>query len=514
MRIVRRRRHWLIGALAPILIVLTLVTAGCIGGDGVRPRGSGAQPPSVATSDLPGRYSKADGALVVQMSTDTFSDPARGIRAEVPTFGTARQLTLAAGVLRDRALREAAWAGSTDTRVNWQLLAAGQGILGVLVTAQHTAADGPAGVSSAIWYDARSGRVASSPVLIEANQWGAFKNQVAQVAGAVDPIRLSRALDDAPAPQGGGPALGFAANGDLVATFPPGGAADGQLVLQVPGRAVQPLLSEVGQRALAASTNPGAFDGTGRPDAQSAPGAAAAAGGDQQQPAGNQVPRPTTTVGVDCSRATCVALTFDDGPGAGTQKILDDLAAARAPATFFQLGGMLQASPELGLRVAAAGNEIGSHTWSHQTMTSMSTSKLGQQEIGRTADEMARVYGRRPLLMRPPSGVHTKATDKVIGAAGQSLVLWNIDTRDWQTRDTAKTVAEAVKGADEAGSIVLMHDIHPSTAAATAQIIEQLRARGVTLVTVGELALNTAGFEAGQAYCYVPQTGQPTSGCK
>lgn len=507
-----RVRRWAIGAVAPVLIVLTLFAAGCVPGKGdPAGRSSGAAPPSVATAELPGRYSRADGALVQQMSTDTFSDPVAGIRAEVPTFGSARQLTMAAGVLRDRALREAAWARSTDTKINWQLLAAGQGILGVLVTAQHKGADGPGGVSSAIWYDARSRRVASSPILIDAKQWGTFKNEVAKVAGGVDPVRLSRALDDAPAPQGGGPALGFAGNGDLVATFPPGGAADGQLVLQVPGRAVQPLLSEIGQRALTASTNPGGFDGTAPPapaGAQPAPGAEA-----PDQRATNQIPRPTTTVGVDCSRVTCVALTFDDGPGAGTQKVVDDLLAARAPATFFQLGGMLQASPGLGLRVAAAGNEIGSHTWTHTTMSAMSTTKLQQAEIGRTADEMAKVFGRRPLLMRPPSGVHTKATDKVIGAAGESLVLWNVDTRDWQTRDTAKTVDEAVKGGDKPGSIVLMHDIHPSTAAAVTQIVEQLRARGVTLVTVGELTLNTAGFEAGQAYCAVPQTGQPTSGC-
>lgn len=498
------------GVVGSTTLVVTLLATGCIHQDGVRPGGAGKQAPAVATAELPARYSKADGALVKAMSTDTFTDPGRRIRAEVPTFGSARQLTMAAGVLRDRALREAAWAKSTDTRINWQLLAAGQGVLGVLVTAQHTAGSGTAGVSSALWYDARTRTVASSPALIDADQWGSFKNEVAKVAAGVDPIRLSRALDDTPAPQGTGPALGFAANGDLVATFAAGGAADTQLVLQVPARAIRPLLSELGARALAASTNPGSFDGSAPPPAQPAPGTEPST----DHPAtGNQIPRPSNTVGTDCSRVTCVALTFDDGPGAGTQQVVDDLLAARAPATFFQLGSMLEASPQTGLAVAAAGNEIGGHTWSHATMTTLSAQKLQQQEIGRTADKMAEVYGRRPLLMRPPSGVHSKATDKVIGAAGESLVLWNIDTRDWQTRDTAKTIAEAVKGADKAGSIVLMHDIHLSTAAAVPQLVEQLRARGVVLVTVGELALNTTGFEAGQAYCSVPQGGQPSSGC-
>ncbi|WP_176451712.1 polysaccharide deacetylase family protein [Enemella dayhoffiae] len=500
----RRAVGW--RGIAVGLSTLVLALGGCAVSQGVRPGGSAPQPGTVSATDLPARYSKADGALVRGMSTDTYLDPGRGIRAEVPTFASARHLTTATGVLRDRALRDAAWAGAREAKVNWQLVAAGNGVLGVLVTAQQSGGPAPIASSSTVWFDAGSGRVSSSPVLIAADQWGSFKNAVAEVAGGLDPIRLSRALDDAPAPQGRGPALGFAANGDLVATFAAGSVADGQVVLQVPGQAVRPLLSEFGRRALTASTNPGVFDGTlppPEPGAQPAP----------QPSALNQIPRPATTVGVDCARTTCVALTFDDGPGPSTHLVVEGLLAAKAPATFFQLGGMLQAAPEAGRQVASAGNEIAGHTWSHPTMTQLSADRLANAEIRRTAEEMVKVYGRAPLMMRPPSGVHNKATDKVIGAAGESLVMWNVDTRDWQHRDTAKTVAEAVKGADKPGSIVLMHDIHPSTGAAVPELVTQLRARGVTLVTVGELTLNTPGFLPGQAYCSVPQTGQPTSGC-
>ena len=65
-------------------------------------------------------------------------------------------------------------------------------------------------------------------------------------------------------------------------------------------------------------------------------------------------------------------------------------------------------------------------------------------------------------------------------------MLWNVDTLDWLTRDTDKTVAAAVNRARR-GSIILLHDIHPATVKAVPAIIRKLRAKGFTLVTVSTL---------------------------
>ena len=60
-----------------------------------------------------------------------------------------------------------------------------------------------------------------------------------------------------------------------------------------------------------------------------------------------------------------VALTFDDGPGEDTPRILEILQEAGVRATFFLCGANVERHPELARRVAAEGHEIGNHTYSH-----------------------------------------------------------------------------------------------------------------------------------------------------
>lgn len=72
------------------------------------------------------------------------------------------------------------------------------------------------------------------------------------------------------------------------------------------------------------------------------------------------------------------------------------------------------------------------------------------------------------------------------GALGWPIVLWEVDTEDWKNRDAAVTTAQVMEGAYP-GAIVLMHDIHPSTAKALPGIISGLQERGYTLVTLPEL---------------------------
>jgi peptidoglycan/xylan/chitin deacetylase (PgdA/CDA1 family) len=72
---------------------------------------------------------------------------------------------------------------------------------------------------------------------------------------------------------------------------------------------------------------------------------------------------------VDCSRVKCVALTFDDGPGPFTDRLLHTLRDNDARATFFLIGDRVAADPAAARRIADAGMEIGNHTWQHPDMT-------------------------------------------------------------------------------------------------------------------------------------------------
>lgn len=194
---------------------------------------------------------------------------------------------------------------------------------------------------------------------------------------------------------------------------------------------------------------------------------------------------------MDCAAVKCVALTFDDGPNSGTTlQVVDGLTKAGAPATFFMLGQMAQANPAVVAKIASNPRfEIGNHSVSHPNLNTLSAASVASQINGATAT-ISQLSGRKITLMRPPYGNHNSTVDATARSAGQAIIIWDVDTEDWKNRSTATTTSRAVSGA-RSGSIILMHDIHPSTAAAVPGIVAQLRAKGFVLVTVTELLGST-----------------------
>ena len=67
------------------------------------------------------------------------------------------------------------------------------------------------------------------------------------------------------------------------------------------------------------------------------------------------------------------------------------------------------------------------------------------------------------------------------------MILWNIDTLDWKTRNAEKTI-ETVMDKVEDGDIILLHDIHTETVDAAIRLIPMLEDEGYQLVTVSEMA--------------------------
>lgn len=204
-----------------------------------------------------------------------------------------------------------------------------------------------------------------------------------------------------------------------------------------------------------------------------------------------------------------VALTFDDGPhGQLTPRILDILARNGAKGTFFVLGQNANRFPGILQRAVAEGNEIGSHTWSHAKLTSCGREKL-LSEMGRTHDAIIRATGKAPAVMRPPYGAINASTIQTIYSAyGTPAILWDVDTNDWRKPGVQTVINRAVNGA-RSGSIILVHDIHASTADAIEGIVKGLQARGFRLVTVSELI--AAGRRAAGATGPAPLPASPAS---
>ena len=188
---------------------------------------------------------------------------------------------------------------------------------------------------------------------------------------------------------------------------------------------------------------------------------------------------------VDCARLKCVAITFDDGPGAQTAALLEMLREADAVATWFPVGEVVADSPERLRAIARAGHEIGNHSWSHPQLTRLNDDEVDSQ-ITRTAREVERAIGIRPTLVRPPYGSISPRVTADLRRLGDPVILWDVDPLDWKYRD-ADTVHANVMDQVGPGSIVLLHDVHPTTVAAVPRILTSLAERGYVLVTVSEL---------------------------
>ena len=200
---------------------------------------------------------------------------------------------------------------------------------------------------------------------------------------------------------------------------------------------------------------------------------------------------------VDCRVAKCVALTFDDGPGPYTTKLLGMLAARHARATFFLIGGNVPGREGVVRQELAQGHAIGNHTWSHPDLSTLPKPAVRSQ-LTRTLKEITKVTGRPTRLMRPPYGATDDSVGKVARTLGLAQITWSVDTDDWRDRDSAIVARRAISWTHR-GDIILMHDIHPTTVNAVPKILRGLAKRGFTFVTVPEL-LSAHPVKPGKVY--------------
>ncbi len=191
-----------------------------------------------------------------------------------------------------------------------------------------------------------------------------------------------------------------------------------------------------------------------------------------------------------------VALTFDDGPNEETSRILDVLEKYNAHATFFILGLQAERFPDLPGRMVSLGSELGNHSYNHANLTKENSESIKEQ-LKKTDKILKNLCGHSSTVARVPYGA---INEKVSTNLGLPAIFWTIDTRDWETKDKDATVAATLEGAGD-GHIILLHDIHKSTAEAVEPIIASLYEKGYQLVTVSELAkAKKISLEPGKSY--------------
>ncbi|MDO4265995.1 MAG: polysaccharide deacetylase family protein [Eubacteriales bacterium] len=179
-----------------------------------------------------------------------------------------------------------------------------------------------------------------------------------------------------------------------------------------------------------------------------------------------------------------IALTYDDGPYAPVgNRIMAAAEQHNGRVTFFMVGSRVRSYTTEVKRMVSGGHEVANHTYDHKYLNKLDAASIRSQVV-KCNDVIEEVSGVRPTLMRLPGGNKNKT---VLSNVNMPIILWNIDTRDWATKNTQSTI-NAVLGKIKDGDIVLMHELYSSTAAATEALIPALAKQGFQFVTVSELA--------------------------
>lgn len=178
-----------------------------------------------------------------------------------------------------------------------------------------------------------------------------------------------------------------------------------------------------------------------------------------------------------------IALTFDDGPSAATTpQVLKVLAEKEVKATFFLLGQNAIEYPKIVNQIQKDGHELASHSYSHPQLTALTAEQV-VKEVRDTDKAIFNATGILPRTFRPPYGaVNSDVAEQI----GKPVIQWNIDSLDWQTKNT-NSVIQIVNQTSHPGGIVLMHDIQEATAHALATVIDNLKKHGYEFVTIEEM---------------------------
>ena len=184
-----------------------------------------------------------------------------------------------------------------------------------------------------------------------------------------------------------------------------------------------------------------------------------------------------------------IALTFDDGPHPSlTPKILAILTKYGVRATFFMVGQNVLNYPSAAKQVIDAGHEVGNHTFTHPHLAGLNEHAI-MEEIGKCEDALEELSEYRPHLLRTPQGAMTANLEKCLSDDDYILVLWSLDTRDWDnnrqmsTEKAKQIILENVHN----GEVMLLHPTSSTNAAILQDVIRTLKEQGYRFGTLDEL---------------------------
>lgn len=164
--------------------------------------------------------------------------------------------------------------------------------------------------------------------------------------------------------------------------------------------------------------------------------------------------------------------------------MLETLKEHDAKATFFLTGRWTEKFPDTARLIKTYGMEIGNHGLKHNSPNGMSYEE-NIADIREAEKIIAEVLHINTVLFAPPSGEIEEQVQQAAEDAGYQLILWSVDTIDWQKPPTETIVARVLEKAKD-GSIVLMHPTE-HTSAALDEILTGLEEKNLTVLPVSQL---------------------------
>ncbi|MGC9668176.1 polysaccharide deacetylase family protein [Planosporangium sp. 12N6] len=142
-------------------------------------------------------------------------------------------------------------------------------------------------------------------------------------------------------------------------------------------------------------------------------------------------------------------ITIDDG-WTKLPEAVQLVRAAHVPVTLFLTTDAIRSDPGYFRQLQAAGAVIEAHTNTHPDLKGRPAA-FQQREICGSADQLGSLYGRRPVLFRPPFGDKDQTTLRVTHDCGMKAAFFWKETVD-------KGVVRFQEGHQvQPGDIILMH---------------------------------------------------------
>ena len=181
-----------------------------------------------------------------------------------------------------------------------------------------------------------------------------------------------------------------------------------------------------------------------------------------------------------------VAITFDAAWSAeDTDELLDILKKHDAKITVFAVGDWIRRNPDAVKNFYNNGHEIGNHSDTHALFGKINEEKL-RQEIENCNKEIEKITGKKPRVLRAPSGDYNNKSIEMTESYNMRMIQWDVDSLDWKLLSVDEMYARVTSKVQN-GSIVLFHNGVENTPEALDRILTKLKTDGYEFVTVSEL---------------------------